>query len=109
MSTSEYHKQYHQKRKNDPEYRERRKKVIKNIIVRNRKWVDQYKIDHGCAICGYNKCARALSFHHIDPNTKKCTISTLCNCRASSVERIQTEINKCIILCANCHMELHDK
>ena len=59
-----------------------------------------------CAICGYNKCQRALSFHHRDPNKKIFGISAKGLTR--SWVKIQEEIDKCILLCANCHMELHD-
>lgn len=107
MNSSEYHKQYHQKRKNDPEYKERRKGVIENMKSRNKKWVDQYKLDKGCVICGYNKSSRALSCHHLDPNTKHNTVSKLCSI-ATSLNKVKEEVKKCIILCANCHMELHD-
>ena len=59
-----------------------------------------------CIICGYNKCQRALSFHHIDPKTKEFDLSTKGLTR--SWERIQNEIKKCVLICANCHMEVHD-
>jgi hypothetical protein len=59
-----------------------------------------------CAICGYNKCARVLSFHHIDPSKKDFSLSEKGLTR--SWEKIKEEIKKCVLLCANCHLEVHD-
>jgi hypothetical protein len=59
-----------------------------------------------CIICGYDKCQRALSFHHIDPSSKEFDLST--NGLTRSWEKIQKEIEKCVLVCANCHMEIHD-
>lgn len=59
-----------------------------------------------CQICGYKKCPRALSFHHLDPKKKDFTISAKGLTR--SWIKLQEEIDKCILLCANCHMEIHD-
>lgn len=58
-----------------------------------------------CSICGYSKCPSALVFHHIDPSKKNFTISSYLTC---SIETIYEEINNCILLCANCHAEIHD-
>jgi 5-methylcytosine-specific restriction endonuclease McrA len=59
-----------------------------------------------CQICGYDKCSRALSFHHLDPSKKDFTISARGLTR--SWTKLQEEIDKCVLLCANCHMEVHD-
>lgn len=60
----------------------------------------------GCSICGYNKCPAALEFHHKDPNEKEFQI----NKRWSmSKEAILKEIDKCVLLCSNCHREEHWK
>ena len=57
-----------------------------------------------CERCGYNKCIKALEFHHLDPSKKDFTIS---NDHFRLKEAIE-ESKKCILLCANCHRELHD-
>jgi hypothetical protein len=57
-----------------------------------------------CSKCSYNKCKRALSFHHVDPSQKDFNIGTL-----RSWGKIKTELDKCILLCMNCHHEVHDK
>ncbi|KKL05303.1 hypothetical protein LCGC14_2607370 [marine sediment metagenome] len=58
-----------------------------------------------CQQCGYNKCAAALQFHHTKPEEKTHTISYLI-IRARPWEVIKTELDKCIVLCANCHAEV---
>src|SRR5271165_2917207 len=55
-----------------------------------------------CQNCGYNKSLRALGFHHRDRSKKKFTIATKM-CWAWS--RLKKELDKCDLLCANCHME----
>jgi hypothetical protein len=77
------------------------------------KWVSFIK-DAGydkCSICGYNKCFAALDFHHTNSCTKEFEMSTFvinaCNERNKQI--LLKEISKCIILCANCHRELHYK
>ena len=57
-----------------------------------------------CEICGYNKVLEALEFHHIDPTQKEFTISAGVN---KSWISIQPELDKCMLLCANCHREIH--
>lgn len=58
-----------------------------------------------CQICGYNKCVRAMKFHHIDPNEKEFGLSVSGSTR--SWERVKRELDKCILLCGNCHDEVH--
>lgn len=57
-----------------------------------------------CVRCGYNKCIKALEFHHIDPSQKDFTIS---NDHFKLLDAIE-ESKKCILICSNCHKELHD-
>jgi 5-methylcytosine-specific restriction endonuclease McrA len=57
-----------------------------------------------CSVCGYNKCTRALEFHHIKPHTKDKSIHKLTKL---SHKRFMAEISKCVLLCANCHREHH--
>lgn len=59
-----------------------------------------------CEICGYNKSNSALQFHHLKPNEKKFNISEY-RTRAFSDE-IKKELDKCMLVCANCHFEIHD-
>jgi hypothetical protein len=60
-----------------------------------------------CAICGYNKNLAALVFHHTDTAEKdfKLDMRSLSN---RKLEPVLAEINKCILVCANCHAEIHN-
>ena len=58
-----------------------------------------------CIKCGYNNCIGALEFHHLDPNEKEFGISK--DGYTKSWENIKLEIDKCVLLCANCHREEH--
>lgn len=58
-----------------------------------------------CENCGYDKCINALEFHHRDPNEKDFNISTFGY--RMSFEELKKELDKCALLCANCHRELH--
>jgi len=73
---------------------------------RNRKIADKIKLTKGCNICGYRKNARALCFHHLDLSTKNGSVRSL---YSHSKNKMLEEIDKCIVLCANCHLELHEK
>ena len=79
--------------------------AVKKRRIKLRKMARDYKGGR-CEICGYNKCDRALSFHHLDPNKKDFGLSDKGLTR--SWKKIQQDIDKCILLCANCHMEVHD-
>jgi predicted transcriptional regulator len=58
-----------------------------------------------CIICGYNKSLKALEFHHRDPSKKDFPISGI----RKSWDFTKKELNKCDLLCANCHREEHEK
>ncbi len=57
-----------------------------------------------CRSCGYNRCSSALEFHHVDPDEKDFSISKW---RQKSWEILVNEIKKCVLLCSNCHREVH--
>jgi hypothetical protein len=72
-------------------------------------YLKEYKLGVGCVICGYNKYAGALHFHHIDRSTKNFALG---NTRAHvgvSMESVKCEVKKCVVICSNCHAELHAK
>jgi hypothetical protein len=60
-----------------------------------------------CIDCGYNKCVAALCFHHVEPNRKDFSISKDGNTAPWS--EIVIELDKCVLLCLNCHAEAHDR
>lgn len=95
---------------------ERLKKFIifkNNIKVKRKRDTSSYRqiikkqmIDYKggrCKICGYNKCVEALEFHHLNPNEKDFNISG----GTKSFKKLKPEIDKCILICANCHREIH--
>jgi hypothetical protein len=57
-----------------------------------------------CQKCGYSKSLWALDFHHLDPNKKDFVISG----GTKKFETIKTELDKCILVCKNCHAEIHE-
>lgn len=60
-----------------------------------------------CELCGYKKCLAALEFHHKDPSKKDFVIS---KSRLKKMnEETMNELNKCQLVCANCHREIHSK
>jgi len=60
-----------------------------------------------CSICGYRKNLAALVFHHTDSTTKdfKLDMRSLSN---RTIDAVMLETDKCILVCANCHAELHN-
>jgi 5-methylcytosine-specific restriction endonuclease McrA len=58
-----------------------------------------------CEICGYSKCSNALVFHHKNPHDKDFGIAHKGYTRAW--KKVKSELDKCLLLCANCHAEVH--
>ena len=52
----------------------------------------------------YDKCQEALQFHHIDPETKSFGIG---NFGTKRLPALIVEAEKCILVCSNCHAEIH--
>lgn len=65
----------------------------------------EFKKSLGCSICGYNKFGGSLDFHHKNPKEKERRISH--KFWFSQSELFKKEMKKCILLCKNCHYELH--
>lgn len=74
----------------------RRRRVIKRKLVA--------EAGGKCVICGYDRCQRALEFHHLDPSTKEFHLGYTGVTR--SLARARAEARKCILLCSNCHAEV---
>lgn len=76
--------------------------------AKRRKKRRQQILDHAggkCQLCGYDICSKALSFHHKDPRAKEFPIA---GSGLRSWEKVREEIDKCILVCMNCHAEIHD-
>ena len=95
---AEYSKTYYEKNK---------AKVIKAAAVNRKKFTADwaaFKSTLKCSVCGENHPA-TLDFHHVDPNEKEHSIDRLVrNCSWKTIER---ELEKCVVLCANCHRKHH--
>ncbi len=78
---------------------------LKNNTTK-RQAVKQQCVDYlggKCSKCGYDKCLAALDFHHLDITQKD---KTYVNNRMS-FDKLKPELDKCVLLCANCHREEH--
>lgn len=58
-----------------------------------------------CAVCGYSKCREALEFHHVNPAEKSFNLTKVS--LTKSWDTCVKEARKCLLLCANCHREMH--
>lgn len=77
-----------------------KKRRLKHLLV-------LYK-DGKCENCGYDSCEGALQFHHKNPAEKEFSVSQVnLNDTSFSIDKVFLEIDKCSLLCANCHAELH--
>lgn len=73
------------------------------------RWIKRKKIaieylGGKCAKCEYSKYYGAFHFHHLNPETKRWDWTKL---RLRSWSDIYSELDRCILLCANCHAEIH--
>ncbi len=87
-------------------YADRREELIRAVAKRRRKIKELAIQQKGgqCEVCGYRKCQGALDLHHRNPKTKHFGISDKGYTR--SWERVKAELDKCILVCANCHREI---
>lgn len=80
------------------------------VIRRQRKFKEkaiEYK-GGKCCICGYDKCQAALDFHHRNSNDKQFNLSKISTLSFDkNFDLITKELDKCDLLCSNCHRELH--
>jgi len=78
-----------------------RAEYLKHAVSKRRNRLKEMTVDYRggkCIFCGYSKCPQALDFHHIDESAKGLT---------KSWSKIKQEADKCVLVCANCHRELH--
>jgi len=85
-----------------------RKEYLINAVRRRRKKIREMAVAYKggkCQICGYDRCREALEFHHLANNAKDFGISQKGYTRSWRI--VRTELDRCIMLCANCHREVH--
>lgn len=73
-----------------------------------RKYEEIMRRGGACEICGYCKNIAALEFHHKNPEEKEFNID-MRKFSNMTLEKLEAELEKCILVCANCHRELHNK
>jgi len=76
---------------------DKRRKKLKTLAMQH--------LGGKCERCGYSKCHQALEFHHRDPTQKDFGIGHKGYTRAW--EKVRVEIEKCVLVCSNCHREIH--
>ena len=83
-----------------------RREANKASVIKRRKQNKLLLVEYKggkCERCGYDKCVAALEFHHLDPTTKESkNLGT-----TAAIEKQKAEADKCILVCANCHREIH--
>lgn len=85
-----------------------RAQYIKAAVIKRRKSLRKRAVEYmggKCQICGYNRCISAMDFHHRKAEEKGFGISAFGITR--SWDKILNELQKCVLLCANCHREVH--
>ena len=90
-------------------YQDRRQYLIAAVRKRRKK-IRQLAVEYKggrCEKCGYSRCIDALEFHHRNSSAKDFGVSDKGYTR--SWARVKEELDKCILVCANCHREIHVK
>lgn len=89
-------------------YQLNKEKVGARLIAKRKRvkeYVNNLKRKTGCQNCSENEPV-CLDYHHIDPKNKIERVSYIVS-SSTSFDRINREIEKCILLCSNCHRKLH--
>src|SRR5437868_1253938 len=90
-------------------YERNKERAKASVIKREReliRLVEARKAEIGCCMCS-EKHPACLDFHHRDPLEKEMEISRIVQDRGWGIKRLEAEIAKCDVLCANCHRKLH--
>lgn len=104
-----YCKECHRKhnRKHYLDKAENYKATAKKWKLVKSEWWSNYKQSLQCIICGESR-HWCLDFHHTDPSTKESNVSQMV-VQNRSQEAILEEVSKCIVVCRNCHADIHYK
>ena len=71
---------------------------------KNQLWLEEFKKTLKCSKCEESR-HWVLDFHHTNPEEKEKSVSKLI--KTSTKEKVLEEIDKCVVLCSNCHRDLH--
>lgn len=82
------------------------RKHQKTILRRSMKLQAIKLLGGKCSRCGYNKCVDALEFHHENPAEKEFKLGSG---NTMSWKEYKQEALKCILVCSNCHKEIHSE
>jgi hypothetical protein len=83
------------------------RKCRSEAVARRRRRLKQILVTEAggrCRVCGYDKCAAALQFHHLDPEEKAFGLAQ--GGLTRSLDEARREADKCVLLCSNCHAEI---
>jgi len=110
LCAKKYKQQYYEDNKEKVKnkcnnWRKNNKEKMKLAVnKRNKKLKEKRVKEKGgkCQICGYDKSIAALEFHHVNSTEKENVISRL------TLRKAKEELKKCILICSNCHREIHN-
>jgi hypothetical protein len=80
--------------------------AVEQVTARRRR-VKQILVEEAggrCIVCGYDRCQRALEFHHLDPTEKRFPLAH--RGLSQGIAKLRAESAKCVLLCSNCHAEV---
>jgi len=101
--TRAYSKKHYNNNKED--YKLKAKKSKKKYRILTRETVRDIKSESKCMLCGESR-SECLVFHHLDPRTKLFCIANAIH-DGYALYKVQKEIDKCVVLCRNCHACIH--
>jgi hypothetical protein len=95
-------KESYSNNKNNRQEKIRERAIVNRDKLKN--YINELKQNSKCSKCG-DKRWYVLDFHHLNDSDKEYNISYLVKQGAN--KKIKEELKKCVILCSNCHRELH--
>lgn len=111
LAARRYRKRQKDLRSKDPllqgQYRSWLNKRYATVRQRNMRHVQDFK-SQGCLVCRNEFEPCALEAHHVDPTTKKFSVSAVA-CSTRSEEAVLQELALCVCVCCNCHRKIHAK
>ena len=86
---------------------DRRREYLRIKVSEKRQEIKRKAVEYlggSCMMCGYNRCIASLDFHHRNPEEKDFRLS---DGKPRKWDTVQKELDKCDLLCKNCHCEVH--